>query len=127
MEYNFKINDFEGPLDLLLHLIKEQDMDIMNIEIVKLTDQYLEFIDSMKEKNLNIASEYLILASELMYIKSKSLLPNIKDEDEQEELTDLKENLINRFLVFIDFKMFLFFLSSPCILSPIIIILFLNI
>ena len=61
MEYNFKINDFEGPLDLLLHLIKEQDMDIMNIEIVKLTDQYLEFIDSMKEKNLNIASEYLIL------------------------------------------------------------------
>ena len=45
MEYNFKINDFEGPLDLLLHLIKEQDMDIMNIEIVKLTDQYLDFIE----------------------------------------------------------------------------------
>ena len=83
MEYNFKINDFEGPLDLLLHLIKEQDMDIMNIEIVKLTDQYLDFIDNMKEKNLNVASEYLILASELMYIKSKSLLPNIKDEEEQ--------------------------------------------
>ena len=81
MEYNFKINDFEGPLDLLLHLIKEQDMDIMNIEIVKLTDQYLDFIDNMKEKNLNVASEYLILASELMYIKSKSLLPNIKDEE----------------------------------------------
>ena len=102
MEYNFKINDFEGPLDLLLHLIKEQDMDIMNIEIVKLTDQYLEFIDSMKEKNLNIASEYLILASELMYIKSKSLLPNIKDEDEQ--LTDLKENLINRLLEYEQYK-----------------------
>ena len=84
MEYNFKINDFEGPLDLLLHLIKEQDMDIMNIEIVKLTDQYLDFIDNMKEKNLNVASEYLILASELMYIKSKILLPNIKDEEEQE-------------------------------------------
>ena len=78
MEYNFKINDFEGPLDLLLHLIKEQDMDIMNIEIVKLT--------------------------ELMYIKSKSLLPNIKDEDEQEELTDLKENLINRLLEYEQYK-----------------------
>lgn len=104
MEYNFKINDFEGPLDLLLHLIKEQDMDIMNIEIVKLTDQYLDFIDNMKEKNLNIASEYLILASELMYIKSKSLLPNIKDEEEQEELTELKENLINRLLEYEQYK-----------------------
>lgn len=104
MEYNFKINDFEGPLDLLLHLIKEQDMDIMNIEIVKLTDQYLDFIDNMQEKNLNVASEYLILASELMYIKSKSLLPNIKDEEEQEELTELKENLINRLLEYEQYK-----------------------
>lgn len=104
MEYNFKINDFEGPLDVLLHLIKTQDMDIMNIEIVKLTNQYLEFIDNMKEKNLNIASEYLILASELMYIKSKCLLPNIKDEEEQEELTELKENLINRLLEYEQYK-----------------------
>ena len=94
MEYNFKTNDFEGPLDLLLHLIKEQDMDIMNIEIVKLTDQYLDFIDNMKEKNLNVASEYLILASELMYIKSKSLLPNIKDEEEQEEELKKERKLI---------------------------------
>ena len=104
MEYNFKINDFEGPLDLLLHLIKEQDMDIMNIEIVKLTDQYLDYIESMKEMNLNIASEYLILASELIYIKSKSLLPSIEDEEEQEELTELKENLINRLLEYEQYK-----------------------
>ena len=60
MEYKFKINEFEGPLDLLLSLIKESKMDIMNIEIIKLTNQYLEYIESMKDLNLVIASEYLV-------------------------------------------------------------------
>ena len=83
MEYKFKINDFEGPLDLLLHLIKESEMEITNIEIVKLTDQYLKFINDMKDMNLDIASEYLVMASELAYLKSKSLLP-IKDEEKEE-------------------------------------------
>ena len=70
MDYKFKINDFEGPLDLLLHLIKESKMDIFNIEIVSLTNQYLDFISHMEELNLSIASSYLVMASELMYIKS---------------------------------------------------------
>ena len=70
MEYKFKINEFEGPLDLLLHLIKESEMDIMDIEIVKLTDQYLNYINDMEKLNLSIASEYLVLASDLMYLKS---------------------------------------------------------
>ena len=74
MEYKFKINEFEGPLDLLLHLIKESEMDIMDIEIVKLTDQYLDYITSMESMNLSIASEYLVVASDLMYLKSKILL-----------------------------------------------------
>ena len=102
MEYKFKINDFEGPLDLLLHLIKESEMEITNIEIVKLTDQYLKFINNMKDMNLDIASEYLVMASELAYLKSKSLLP-IKDE-EKEEYEEAKEDLINRLIEFKQYK-----------------------
>ena len=66
MEYKFKINQFEGPLDLLLHLIKESEMDIMDIEIVKLTDQYLNYINNMENLDLSTASEYLSIASELI-------------------------------------------------------------
>lgn len=103
MEYKFKINEFEGPLDLLLHLIKESEMDIMDIEIVKLTDQYLEYINDMEKLNLSIASEYLVLASELMYLKSKTLLPQ-KEEEEEQEYIETKENLINRLLEYKRYK-----------------------
>ena len=104
MEYKFKINEFEGPLDLLLHLIKESEMDIFDIEIVKLTDQYLNYIESMKKLNLNVASEYLVLASELMYLKSKTLLPKTEDEDESDEYIEAKEDLINRLLEYKQYK-----------------------
>jgi len=103
MTYEFKINDFEGPLDVLLHLIKKEEMDIMDIEIVKLTNQYLSFIESMKEMNLDIASNYLVMASELMYLKSKTLLP-INNEAEEEEFEEAKENLINRLLEYKQYK-----------------------
>lgn len=104
MEYKFKINEFEGPLDLLLHLIKESEMDIMEIEIVKLTDQYLEYISSMEKLNLSIASEYLNVAAELMYLKSKILLPQKEKEEENEEFEEAKENLINRLLEYKQYK-----------------------
>ena len=81
MSVEFKINEFEGPLDLLLHLIKESKMDIMNIEIEEITKQYMSYLESQEKMNLEIASEYLVLASELIEIKSKLLLPNIKNED----------------------------------------------
>ena len=105
MEYKFVINDFEGPLDLLLHLIKESKMNIMEIEIVSLTNQYVSFIDSMKEMNLVVASEYLSLASELIYLKSKCLLPQ-KEEglEEDEEYVEAKENLVNRLLEYQKYK-----------------------
>ena len=80
--YSFKINDFEGPLDVLLHLIKESKMDIMDIDVVSLTNQYLNFINSMEDNDITIASEYLTLASELIYLKSRYLLPQDKDEED---------------------------------------------
>lgn len=101
--YEFKINNFEGPLDLLLHLIKESKMEITDIEIVKLTDQYLDFIENMKNLDLNIASNYLVVASELMYLKSKTLLPSTSEE-EQEELEEAKDNLQKRLLEYQKYK-----------------------
>ena len=98
MNYDFKINDFEGPLDLLLHLIKVNEMDIMNIQIEKITDQYVEYINSLEKMNIEVASEYLVMASELIHIKSKLLLPNETIESEDEEEINSKEELINRLL-----------------------------
>lgn len=101
---DYKINDFEGPLDLLLHLIKESEMDICDINIVEITDQYMEFINKMEAMNLNIASEYLVMAAELMEMKSNSLLPNKKNEEYDEYEEDPRENLINRLLEYEKYK-----------------------
>ena len=70
----FTIDDFSGPLDLLLHLVKESKMDIYEVPIEHITSEYLNFIDEMEEMNIDIASEYLVLASELIHLKSKMLL-----------------------------------------------------
>lgn len=103
MNVEFKINDFEGPLDLLLHLIKESKMDIMNIEIEKITKQYMDYLDLQEKMNLEIASEYLVLAAELLEIKSKMLLPRQTiEEDEEEE--DPREELVNRLLEYQAYK-----------------------
>lgn len=103
MEIEFKINDFEGPLDLLLHLIKESKMDIMNIEIELITKQYMTFLEKQEKMNLEVSSEYLVLASELMEIKSRLLLPNNKSA-EDEEVEDPREELINRLLEYQAYK-----------------------
>ncbi len=100
---DFIINDFEGPLDLLLHLIKESKMDIMNIEIEEITKQYMNFLDKQEKMNLEISSEYLVLASELLEIKSKLLLPNNK-EDVEENDEDPREELVNRLIEYQAYK-----------------------
>ncbi len=103
MNFDLKISDFEGPLDLLLHLIKESKMDIFDIKIEEIADQYLKYIEHQEALNLEIASEYLVLAAELLEIKSKLLLPNEKlEEEEQEE--DPREALINRLLEYESYK-----------------------
>ena len=101
---DYKINDFEGPLDLLLHLIKESEMDIFEVNIVDIANQYLDFIHKMEEMNLNIASEYLIMAAELMEIKSSILLPKKEVEYEDEYEEDPREQLINRLIEYEKYK-----------------------
>lgn len=103
MNIEFKINEFEGPLDLLLHVIKENKMNILDIEIEKITEQYLNYLEEMERMNLEITSNYLVMASELLYIKSKMLLPRvINDEEEIED--DPREELANRLLEYQTYK-----------------------
>lgn len=102
MEYNFKIDDFEGPLDLLLHLIKINDYDIFDINISEITKQYLNYISHLESLNLNVDSEYLVMASELTLLKSRELLPHDDEADEDEE--DPREELINRLIQYQRYK-----------------------
>ena len=104
VHYKVTIDKFEGPLDLLLHLIKENNIDIYEIKIEEITKQYLEYIQKIKDLNLSVTSEYLVMASELIEMKSKMLLPKRKEvlEDEYEE--DPREVLIERLLTYKKYK-----------------------
>lgn len=104
MDYTIKIDEFEGPLDLLLHLIKESNIDIYDISISVITKQYLDYINAMQELNINIASEYLVMASELMVIKSKSLLPVQEEETEEDDEELSRENLIKKLVEYQKYK-----------------------
>lgn len=102
MNIEIKINEFEGPLDLLLHLIKESKMDIFDLKVEVITDQYLEYINKMEEMNLDIASSYLVMAAELIEMKSRMLLPRHEEDEEQEE--DPQEQLVNRLIEYQRYK-----------------------
>src|SRR5574344_248425 len=103
MDYTLKINDFEGTLDLLLHLVKEANIDIMDINLEDITKQYLDYISAMEAMNLDIASEYLVMAAELIEMKSRTLLPkNDVDDDEFEE--DPREELIRKLIEYKNYK-----------------------
>jgi len=104
MQYEVKINEFEGPLDLLLHLLKQSDIKIEDIRIDVITDQYLQYIKKMEEMNLDIASEYLVMAAELIEMKSNSLLPKKEVEDEEIIEEDPREELIRRLLEYESYK-----------------------
>ena len=104
MNYSIKIDAFEGPLDLLLHLIKEKNVDIYDISIEEITKSYLDYINKMEELNINVASSYLVMAAELMEIKSKSLLPKVENEEDNEEEEVSRENLINKLVEYKKYK-----------------------
>lgn len=99
-KYAIKIENFEGPLDLLCHLIDKNKMDIYDIKISEIADQYIEYINQMEENNLEVTSEFLVMASTLLLIKSKGLLPN--QADAEEELTE--EQLIERIIEYKKYK-----------------------
>ena len=93
-KYNIKINDFEGPLDLLCHLIDINKMDIYDVNLSRLTDQYIDYINQMEEMNLEVTSEFLIMASNLLYLKSKKMLPRQVQEEEMLSEEELLQRII---------------------------------
>ena len=99
-KYSIKLENFEGPLDLLCTLIEKNKMSIYDIKLDTITDQYLEYINNMEKLDLEVTSEFLIMASTLLYLKSKNLLPN--KEEEEEEITE--EELIRRIVEYKKYK-----------------------
>ncbi|MFK2824259.1 segregation/condensation protein A [Bacillus sp. B190/17] len=104
MQYNVKTEVFEGPLDLLLHLIQRLEIDIYDIPVAEITEQYLLFIHAMKELELDLASEYLVMAATLLAIKSKTLLPVHEEEADEAWEEDPREELIEQLVEYKKFK-----------------------
>jgi len=101
--YSIKSNEFEGPLDLLCMLIDKNKMDICDINISDITDQYIKYLRAMEEMDLEIASEFIVMASTLLYMKSKKLLPAVEiTSEEEEEITE--EELVRRIMEYKKYK-----------------------
>ena len=102
--FNVKIDVFEGPLELLLHLVREHRMDIHDIPVAFITDQYLKYVELLKKLNINLASEYLVMASYLVYIKSRTLLPRTENDAEEEDPEVLRQELQRQLIEYQKFK-----------------------
>jgi segregation and condensation protein A len=112
MSLNIKVRNFEGPFDLLLHLIKKSEMDIYDIRIYEITNQYLSILDDMKEMDLEITSEFILVAATLLEIKSKMLLPKEKNKKSEEEEIDPRKQLMDRLIEYKKFKVVAEYLRS---------------
>jgi len=116
-----KLEIFEGPLDLLLHLIKKNEIDIYDIPILVITQQYMEYLEMMKTLNLDVAGEFLLMAATLLHIKSKMLLPPSEEEpsgeDQEGELEDPRAELVRRLLEYQRFKEAASDLAKGCLLD----------
>ena len=104
LPYQVRIENFEGPLDLLLHLIKKNEINIYDIPIAMIAQQYLSYIEAMKDLNLTVAGEFLVMAATLLQIKSKMLLPVEESAEDDEEGPDPREELVRRLLEYKTFK-----------------------
>jgi segregation and condensation protein A len=102
MTFTAKLDLFEGPLDLLLHLVKMNEVDLADIPVATIADQYLEYLDLMKALDINVAGEFLVMASTLMHLKSKMLLP--KQEQDLEEIEELLEEVVGPLREYKQFK-----------------------
>ncbi|MFO0706461.1 MAG: segregation/condensation protein A [Nitrospira sp.] len=104
LPYQVRIENFEGPLDLLLHLIKKSEINIYDIPINMIAQQYLEYVEAMKELNLSVAGEFLVMAATLLQIKSKMLLPVDEAAEDEEDGPDPREELVRRLLEYKAYK-----------------------
>lgn len=108
MDYVVRLDSFEGPLDLLLYLIKKNEVSIYDIPIAKITDEYLNVIETMQEMNLDVAGDFLVMATTLMYIKSRMLLPIYKSDGEEDGITepgqDPREELVRLLVEYQQFQ-----------------------
>jgi len=104
MSYHIKLDIFEGPMDLLLHLIRKHELDIYDIPVGLITQQYLEYLDLMKSLDIEIAGEFLVMASSLTHIKSRMLLPPPENPEADEDGVDPRAELIRRLLEYKQFK-----------------------
>lgn len=102
--YTIKIGEFEGPLDLLFHLIEENKVSIYEIPISEITDQYMDYLFSMQKLDLDIASEFFLMAAILLHIKSRMLLPSIKNENKEDEGNDPRDELKRKLLEYKKYK-----------------------
>ena len=106
MNYRVSINDFEGPLDLLLHFVKEMKMDIYEINTEKIIEEYLQYIHNLQDLNIEVASEFLVMASELIHLKSKMLIGKTLEEEKEESEYGIQseEDLKTRLLEYQKYK-----------------------
>jgi segregation and condensation protein A len=102
--YSVHLDKFDGPLDLLLHLIRKNELDVCDIQIAEITRQYLDYIKLMKDLNLEVAGDFLVMAATLLQIKSRMLLPLDEPEEGVDEETDPREELIRRLMEYQQFK-----------------------
>ncbi|RYG73648.1 segregation/condensation protein A [Lentibacillus lipolyticus] len=103
--YQVKLDTFEGPLDLLLHLVNQYEIDIYDIPVAQITEQYMEYIHTMQQLELNIASEYLVMAATLLELKSNMLIPKQEVEEPDEEyMEDPREELVQRLVEYRKYK-----------------------
>ncbi len=104
-DYKVRLEIFEGPLDLLLYLIKKEEIDIYNVSLERITRQYLDYIDTFKALNIELASEFIVMAANLMYIKSRELLPKeVQPPDEEADEDDPRWELIRQLVEYKKFK-----------------------
>ena len=104
MDYNVKLENFEGSLDLLLYLVRKNEIDIQHIPVITVTSQYMEYLELMKVLNLDIAGEFLVMAATLLYLKSRALLPACDDDEDSEEAISTLEDLKRQLLEYQQYK-----------------------
>ena len=102
--YTIQLEVFEGPLDLLLHLIRQQEIDIYDIPVAQITDQYLQHLEMMKDLNITIAGDFLVMAASLIYMKSRMLLPPEPGSEVAQELEEFRQELVDRLVEHEKFK-----------------------